>query len=120
MPIPGSGTPYYKVSKGVPATGAWPGGGEPSLRQSLLIDLEPVMVTGRKDLTIQRERLSGVTSQDPESMAPRKMRQSDLQGKLNLERRDRSVPPASTGGAGQKVTAMAVVRSYKEPLKLAA
>ena len=104
MPIPGSGTPYYKVSKGVPATGVWPRGGEPSLRQSLLIDLEPEMVTGRKDLQIQRERLSGATSKDPESKAHRKMRQSDLQERTNLERGDRRIPPARVGDSGQKVT----------------
>ena len=66
---------------------------------------------------IHPERLSDETSNDRESLkANRMMRQSDLRGNRNPERRDRSVPPADAGGIGQKVTGMAVVRSYKEPL----
>jgi hypothetical protein len=78
--------------------------------------LEPEKVTGGKDLTIHPERLSDGTYHDQESEANRRMRQSELAGRINCERKGRSTLPARSRGSGQKVTGTAVVRSYKEPL----
>ena len=73
-------------------------------------------MTGGKDLTIHPERLSDGTYHDQESEANRRMRQSELAGRINCERKGRSTLPARSRGSGQKVTDPAVVRSYKEPL----
>ncbi len=93
------------------------------MRQSRLIDLDPAKGTGRKDLRIHRERLSDGRSKDREcNRASRIMRQSELSGKLNRQRRDRRVSPAWAQGPGHESNRLflAVVRSYKEPFRMAA
>ena len=66
-----------------------------------LIDLDPGMGTRRKDHMIQRERLS---ESDPGN---RDMRQSELLGMSNQERRGRRTPPASNGVTGHKSNSLA-------------
>ena len=63
-----------------------------------LIDLDPGMGTRRKDRMIQRERLS---ESDPGN---RDMRQSELLGMSNQERRGRRTPPAKRRLLVKKVT----------------
>jgi hypothetical protein len=67
----------------------------------ILIDLDPAMGTGGKDLTIHPERLS---ESDPGN---RDMRQSELLGMSNQERRGRRTPPASNGVTGLKSNSLA-------------
>ncbi len=92
------------------------------MSQSHLIVLEAAKPTGAKVQMNRAERLSDGKSKNPGIYrANRTMRQSELAGIVNRQREGRSTFSAEGKNLGHKSNrSLAVVRSYKEPLSMAA